>query len=146
MKKTLTIIMVLIGIHAKAQAHCCEPKPETCPKVKTKVITKTVEKPVPVVVEKTVPVVVEKEVVKVVDRPVPVRITQTVVKKIQKQNRISGLVGMGPTNLAVTPSAASIERGIVIGVQYQRMINEQLSLGVQIQSNETALGVIGIDF
>jgi hypothetical protein len=68
------------------------------------------------------------------------------VKKIQKQNRISGLVGMGPTNLVVTPSAASIERGIVIGVQYQRMINEQLSLGVQIQSNETALGVIGIDF
>jgi outer membrane biosynthesis protein TonB len=145
MKKTLTISMILIGMSTGAYAHCCnEPKPETCPKVKTKVITKTVEKPVHVFVEK--PVVVEKEVVKVVDRPVPVRVTQTVVKKVQKKNRINALAGMGPTNISITQSTVNLERGLILGVQYQRMLDDSLSIGIQVQSNETTLGIVGIDF
>ena len=91
-------------------------------------------------VKKTVPLVVEKEVVKVVDRPIPVPVTHTVIKKVYKKNRISALGGMGPTRMSITQSAVNLERGLVLGVQYQRMLNDSFSVGVQVQSNETVLG------
>ena len=136
--KTLIAILIMFGMSATANAQCCEPKPQTCPKVRTKVVTKTVEKPVPVIVtqEKVVPVRV----------PVPVQVTRTLVKKVQKKNRLSVLGGSGPTKLSVTPSEARLERGAIIGAQYQRLVTESISLGVQVQSNETVLGSVGIDF
>jgi hypothetical protein len=146
MKKTITLTtLILAGLTANAECcvvQCQPPKPKVI--TKTKVVEKVVEKPVEKIVEK--PVVVEKEVIKVVDRPVPVRVKETIIKKVQKKNRVSALVGMGPTRLSVTQTEARLERGGVVGVQYQRMIGEDLSIGVIVQSNETVMGSIGVDF
>jgi hypothetical protein len=139
MKSLIVMALILTGAYAKAQCcptQCEQPKPKPKVITRTKVVEKVVEKPVPVV----------KEVVKVVDRPVPVHVTKTVVKRVQKKNRISVLGGTGPTDLDVTPLEARLERGLVFGVQYQRMLSEDLSIGVQVQSNETVLGSVGIDF
>ena len=141
MRSLMIMALVLAGAYAEAQccpSQCEQAKPKPQIKYRTKVVEKVVEKPVPFVVE--------KEVVKVVDRPVPVRVTQTIVKKVQKKNRISALGGTGPTRVSVTSSEVRLERGPVFGVQYQRMLGEDLSVGVQVQSNETVLGSVGIDF
>jgi hypothetical protein len=102
------------------------------------------------VVEKIVekPIIVEQERVQVVKQAVPVVVTKTVTvyKKVQKKNRISLLGGSGPTKVVVTSSDVRLERGAVVGAQYQRMVGESLSIGVQVQSNETVLGSIGLDF
>lgn len=146
MKYLVVTAMILASFYAEAQC-CqsqCEVKPacEQKPKVKYITKTKTVEK----IVEKPVPFVVEKEVVKVVDRAVPVRVVQTIYKKVQKKNRISALGGTGPTKVDVVPTEVRLERGPVFGVQYQRMMGDTLSVGVQVQSNQTVLGSVGIDF
>jgi hypothetical protein len=39
-----------------------------------------------------------------------------------------------------------MEVGPTIGLQYQRMIEDDLSVGLQLQNNKTVLGTIGIDF
>jgi len=111
---------------------------------KPKVITRT--KVVEKVVEKPVPVIVEQERVKVVSQMIPVKVTQTVYRKIQKKNRIALLGGTGSTRLSITQSEARLERGAIMGVQYQRMFRDSLHIGVQIQTNETVLGSIGLDF
>ena len=38
------------------------------------------------------------------------------------------------------------QEGVVGGAQYQRMIEDNLSFGAQIQTNETILFNLGIDF
>lgn len=136
MKGSILLVVVMM-IGAEASAECC---PSRCDQPKPKVITRIKT------VEKLVPVVVEKEVVKFVDRPVPVRVTQTVVKRVQKKNRVSVLGGAGPTRLSIASSEARLERGPVFGAQYQRMVTEGISVGVQVQSNETVLGSVGFDF
>ena len=139
--KTAIVLLVSLFLANAAQAQCCEQKP-ACPKVRTKVITKVVEK----IVEK--PIIVEQDRVQVVKQAVPVIITKTVTvyKRIQKKNRISLLGGTGPTKVSVTSSEVRLERGAVVGAQYQRMVGESLSLGVQVQSNQTVLGSVGLDF
>lgn len=68
------------------------------------------------------------------------------------KNRLSLLGGTGPKgNLKVTqPSAdkAVIETngGVTAGVQYQRKITDRLSIGGQIQTNESGAVLIGLDF
>lgn len=151
MKKLLMLLTLLS--YGSAYAECClktcEQKPVvTCEKPKPKVITRTkvVEKPVPVIVEKEVVRVVEQRVpVRVVER-VPVKVTRTVTKKENKKNRISALVGSGPTKLSIDGSEARLERGIVYGLQYQRMLDSNLSVGLQVQSNSTISGSLGFDF
>lgn len=136
--KSLLAIIIVLGIGQVAAAECCcnceQPKPKVKYITKTKVVEKVVEKPV----------VVTKEVVKVVEKPVVV--TKTVYKNIQKKNRLSLLGGTGPTKLSLGKDEARMERGAVFGVQYQRSLNNTLSLGVQVQTNQTVLGSVGIDF
>jgi len=151
--KTIMAVLASVLFAQVAMADCCckpkESSPRVCedkPKVKyvtrTKVVEKVVDRPVPVIVEK--PVKVVEKVVQVVDRPVLVR--RTVEKKVYKKNRISALAGGGPTRLSTEPGAVVLERGMVLGAQYQRSLNEALSLGIQVQTNQTVLGSVGIDF
>lgn len=134
MKGLFVLLFLTISVN-QAHAQCCEQKP-ACPKVRTKVVTKVVEKPV----------IVEQEKVVVVKQDVPYVMTRTLVKKVQKKNRVSLLGGSGPTKVVVTSSDVRLERGAVVGAQYQRMVGDSLSIGVQVQSNETVLGSIGLDF
>lgn len=127
---------------AVAKQQCDKPKPEVKYITRTKVVEKIVDRPVPVVVEK--PVKVVEKVVQVVDRPVLVR--RTVEKKVYKKNRVSALAGGGPTRLSTEPGSVVLERGLVLGAQYQRSLNDSLSLGIQVQTNQTVLGSVGIDF
>jgi predicted DNA binding protein len=111
---------------------CCRSK------CKTKVVIKKefVEKKI--IVEKPI----EKKVF--VDRVV---VEKVLVKKPYKKNRLSLVAGVGPTRLD-QPNTSQVDllRGPVAGVQYQRSLSESFSLGVQVQTNQTLLGVIGFDF
>lgn len=69
-----------------------------------------------------------------------------------KRNRLSLLVGRGAqrglNNTQVSPTLVEVENnvGLLIGLQYQRLITDTVSLGVQAISNNSALGMVGIDF
>jgi hypothetical protein len=72
-------------------------------------------------------------------------------QKELNKNRISALIGSAPgSSLNVTKDANSttIEHGnvTVTGVQYQRLVTDKVSVGGQIQSNESVLVNIGFDF
>lgn len=72
-------------------------------------------------------------------------------EKELNKNRISALIGSAPgSSLNVTKDANSttIEHGnvTVTGVQYQRLVTDRVSVGGQIQSNESVLVNIGFDF
>jgi hypothetical protein len=113
---------------------CCE---SNCKK-KVKVVTKVVEKPV--VVTKTV------EKVVYVDRPV-IQKEVIVLKKARKKNRISLLGGVGPTQLEQpSQNTVNLVKGPVGGIMYQRSMTESFNLGVQVQTNQTVLGSVGLDF
>jgi Tfp pilus assembly protein PilE len=92
-------------------------------------------------------VVVEKVVERVIERPFIIYKTEKIlVKKNQNKNRLSLLVGVGPNRLESTSSSVRMEVGPVFGMQYQRTIKEDVSVGLQLQNNRTVLGIIGIDF
>jgi hypothetical protein len=112
---------------------CCAAKP--CkPKTVTKVVEKIVEKPVIVPVEKIV----------YVDRVVEKKVE---VKAKRKKNRVSLLAGVGPTRLdRYSETRVDLIRGPVGALQYQRLLNDTLSIGLQGQTNSTILGVVGLDF
>lgn len=68
-----------------------------------------------------------------------------------KRNRVSLLAGQGAqAGLSTKKSGPNAEVesnvGLVVGGQYQRLVTDKVSVGVQIQSSETALGVIGLEF
>jgi hypothetical protein len=68
-----------------------------------------------------------------------------------EKNRLSLLGGNGPKeglNRYKTATKVTVESdvGAVGGVQYQRLLDHGLSLGIQGQSNESVLVNIGIDF
>jgi hypothetical protein len=79
-------------------------------------------------------------------------IEQEQQKQIEKEkNRISLLGGQGPDNkLSVSRDATSItvesKTKPIAGVQYQRLITDKISVGAQVQTNESALLSIGLDF
>ena len=111
-------------------------KPQGCgnschKKVRTIIIKQIVEKKV----------IVEKPVTKVVV------VTKTVVRTVKRKNRISLLGGAGPTSFT-QPSINQVNlvTGPVGGVQYQRNVTDTVSLGVQVQTNQTILGIVGFDF
>jgi hypothetical protein len=87
-----------------------------------------------------------KVVERVIEKPVIVPIKETVEKRVYKKNRIAILGGVGPARLTVTPSEARVDKRAVFGLQYQRVLEEGLSVGIQAQSNSTILGSVGIEF
>jgi hypothetical protein len=67
------------------------------------------------------------------------------------KNRVSILGGRGAKEgltKEVTPGKVEIESrvGAVGGLQYQRLLNDRISVGVQGQTNKTGLLSIGLDF
>lgn len=75
----------------------------------------------------------------------------TCVENRNFKNRVSLLGGDGPnTKVDVERSGNTVsmesKTGAVGGVQYQRSITDRLNLGVQLQSNETGLISVGLDF
>lgn len=69
----------------------------------------------------------------------------------KEKNRAALLVGQGPTgtlNVSRTYSKVSVESQVdaVGGLQYQRLVTDKLSLGAQVQTNSSAMAIIGIDF
>ncbi len=90
------------------------------------------------------------------------RVQQFVVTKTLQQdrvtcskdslkNRVSLLAGHGPTeglSRSKTATKVIVESnvGTIGGVQYQRLITNKISIGAQVQSNESALVNVGLDF
>lgn len=75
---------------------------------------------------------------------------QEEARKLNK-NRVAVLAGHGAKeglSKSVTSSDIEVRSnvGVVGGVQYQRLITEKLSIGVQGQTNQTGSLVIGLDF
>lgn len=68
-----------------------------------------------------------------------------------EKNRVSLLGGFGPQGgLKKTQSSSRVdietESGLVGGLQYQRKISKDFSVGVQGQSNKSGLISVGVDF
>jgi hypothetical protein len=123
--KKITMLAALILTSISANAEYCTAQYKT---PKPKVITRT------------------KVVERVIEKPVIVPIKETVEKRVYKKNRIAILGGVGPARLTVTPSEARVDKRAVFGLQYQRVLEEGLSVGIQAQSNSTILGSVGIEF
>jgi hypothetical protein len=67
------------------------------------------------------------------------------------RNRVSVLGGYGAQegvsrSVGVTSVRVESKVGAVMGAQYQRLINDKISVGVQGQTNATGSLVIGLDF
>lgn len=82
----------------------------------------------------------------------PKVIVKTVtVKQKKRLNRISLLMGSAPNShleKSSTENSAKIEHKhqAEFGVQYQRLLNDRVSVGIQIQTNESVFGSVGYDF
>lgn len=91
------------------------------------------------------------------------RLQQYLVTKVSKntvksctnldhnRNRVSLLGGEGPTGHLdrdgnVAKTTVESERGIVGGAQYQRLLTDKLSVGIQGQTNKSGMVLIGVDF
>jgi hypothetical protein len=106
-----------------------KPQATTCCKVRTVIKKQFVDRPV----------IVEKSTV--------VYKTKYIVKKESKKNRLSLLLGVGPTHLS-QPSVSQVDliKGPVGGLQYQHMLGETMNVGIQLQTNQSVLGSVGFDF
>jgi hypothetical protein len=101
---------------------------------------------------------VPAEKFKVVPRKQQFVVTKTKVNhsmtcetNVPNKNRVSALGGYGAKGglkSSTNGSVAEVESktGAVLGLQYQRMITDRLSLGIQGQDNKTGSLVLGIDF
>jgi hypothetical protein len=124
MKKiTMLVALILASISANAEYCTAQYQPS-----KPKVITRT------------------KVVERVIEKPVIFTVKETAERRVYKKNRIAILGGVGPARLTVTSSEAKVDQREVFGLQYQRVLEEGLSVGVQAQSNSTVLGSVGIEF
>ena len=77
--------------------------------------------------------------------------TLTCTTNTPRKNRVSLLGGSGTksgldTSTSGTTTTVESRTGAVGGAQYQRMLGERLSLGIQGQTNETGSLLLGIDF
>ena len=68
-----------------------------------------------------------------------------------KKNRVSLLGGHGTKpglDISTSGSVVSVQSrtGVIMGVQYQRLLTESFSMGVQLQSNNSVLLNAGFDF
>ena len=148
MNKLISLLIVTIGSISYAQ-NCCQPvtceavRPTCMTKPKTRVVVKRV------VVEKIVEKPVEKVVERLVEKPVPVFVDKVRVEKYvekRKKNRISLVGGSGPTALKTVSYEDRIVRGPIGGLQYQRMLDSNFSVGIVGLTNQTVLGSVGFDF
>ena len=69
----------------------------------------------------------------------------------KEKNRVSLLGGQGPKyglQRSSDGSKVTVESnsGLIGGAQYQRLLDDKLSVGAQVQSNESVLVNIGLDF
>jgi hypothetical protein len=78
---------------------------------------------------------------------------QTTTMCSADKNRLSVLAGKGPKNgldvdKSQAPNKVSVENeyGGVGGLQYQRLVTDRVSVGAQVQTNESVLLGIGIEF
>jgi hypothetical protein len=74
-----------------------------------------------------------------------------VVEKKPLKNRVSLLAGKGPKeglDSTTYPTIVDVESkvGAVIGLQYQRLITNRVSLGAELLTSKTALIEVGLDF
>lgn len=75
----------------------------------------------------------------------------TICRNELNRNRISVLGGRGPKeglDRDNSGNKVSVESrvGAVAGIQYQRLLTEKVSIGAQVQSNNSGLLNIGLDF
>ena len=78
-------------------------------------------------------------------KPVKAKVVEK--KVVKYKNRINLLAGNGPSgDIDVVGTRASTEHEPIVGLSYQRLLNERLSIGIQVQTNETVLGSVGLDF
>lgn len=103
---------------------------------------------------------VPAEKFKVVPRKQQYLVTKTSTETVRSctnldhnRNRVSLMGGEGPTghldrDSSSAPGKVSVEseRGAVGGAQYQRLLNDRWSLGIQGQTNKTGMVMIGLDF
>lgn len=103
---------------------------------------------------------VPAEKFKVVPRKQQFLVTKTSTSTVRSctnldhnRNRISLLGGKGPTghldrDTSSAPGKVSVEaeRDVIGGAQYQRLLTDRLSVGVQGQTNKTGMVMIGLDF
>jgi hypothetical protein len=83
-------------------------------------------------------------------------VVQRVAEKLmctpdREKNRLSMGVGHGSQeglDSTTQGNKVTVESNVgpVMAIQYQRLISDSVSLGVQLQSSETALGFLGIEF
>lgn len=97
--------------------------------------------------------VIRSEEFKVVPRKQERLITKETVTCVQKsrRNRVSLVAGRGPKpGLDYRSEGNSVEVesrvGLVGGVMYQRELTDRWSIGVQVLTSKTLLGVVGYDF
>jgi len=77
--------------------------------------------------------------------------TTTKLCKDSQKNRVSLVAGKGPKGSLQTDRSGNkltVEEqiGAVGGLQYQRKLNERISVGIQGQTNETGSLLLGLDF
>lgn len=98
---------------------------------------------------------VPAEKFKVVPRIQQFIVTKMAISKtcVPEKNRLSLGAGRGPkaglkSDKSAEPSVVSVESkaGAVGAAQYQRMVSDRISIGVQGQTNKTGLIMLGIDF
>ncbi len=122
---------IIVKPQITVKTGCCL---DSCKKQKEQTIIKTVIQKVEVEKQIVVPVEVQK-------------IVYVEVKKEQNKNRVSVLIGAGPTHIDNnTAGQVDLYRGPVGALQYQRSLSESWNLGIQGQTNQTVLGSIGFDF
>lgn len=73
------------------------------------------------------------------------------VKDDKEKNRVSLMGGQGPKyglQRSVEPGKVTVESnsGLIGGAQYQRLLTDKVSVGAQVQSNESVLVNVGLDF
>lgn len=77
--------------------------------------------------------------------------TEVLVAAEAKKNRVSLMAGNGPKeglDRSSDGSTVTVESkvGAVGGAQYQRLLNERVSVGTQVQTNKSVLFNVGVDF
>lgn len=77
--------------------------------------------------------------------------THLLCKGADYKNRVSALGGVAPNgklSAAQVGTTAVVESqyGAVGGLQYQRKLGDRFSVGAQVQTNQSALGILGFDF
>ena len=64
-----------------------------------------------------------------------------------RRNRVGLLLGRGASgDLNQEGNRVFTEHEPMMGLQYQRLLNDRISIGVQVQTNETFSGSVGVDF